>query len=74
MIILLLTFWGTFKLFHNGYVILHSYQQLQKFHFLLCCQNFFIFFLEYATWKVISPFDLVSISLILSDVEHCCYV
>lgn len=44
MIILLIIFWGTSKLFHNGYVILHSYQQLQKFHFLLCCQNFLFSF------------------------------
>ena len=74
MIILLIIFWGTSKLFHNGYVTLHSYQQVQKFHFSTLLPKSFIFFLEYTTWKVISPFDWVSISLILSDVAHYCYV
>ena len=32
--IILLIFWGTSKLFHNGYVILHPYQQVQKFYFV----------------------------------------
>ena len=74
MIILLIMFWETSKLFHNGYVTLHSYQQVQKFHFSTLLPKSFIFFLEYTTWKVISPFDLVSISLKLSDIEHYSYV
>ena len=74
MISLLILFWGTSKLFHNGYVISHSYQQVQKFQFATLLPKSFLFFLEYTTWKVMSLFDLVSISLILSDVEDYSYV
>ena len=74
MISLLILFWGTSKLFHNGYVISHSYQQVQKFQFATLLPKSFLFFLEYTTWKVMSLFDLVSISLILRDVEDYSYV
>ena len=53
MISLLIIFWGTSKLFHNGYVILHSYQQVQNFQFATLLPKSFTFFLKYTTWKVV---------------------
>ena len=44
MIVLLIIFWGTSRLLHNGYVILHPYQQVQKFHFSTLLPTPFIFF------------------------------
>ena len=70
----ILIFWGTSKLFHNGYIIFHSDQKGTKvplLHILanICYFPFIIHILESD-----SLFDLISISLILSDVRHFSYV
>ena len=71
---LLTIFWGTSKLFHNGYAILHSYKQATKVSLLYILANNCYFFLIIYILKCDISFDLVSISLVLSDVEHISYV
>ena len=48
--------------------------RVQMFHFSTFLPTYAILFLSKSSWEAASPFDLVSLSLMLSDVEHFSYV
>lgn len=77
-IVFLVIFSGTSTVFHNGYailIILIPTNRVQKFYFSTSLLASYIYiYIKCASWKVISPFDLVSISLILTDIEHFSYM
>ena len=73
----LIIFGGISKLFHNGHAIFHSYQEGTKVALLhtlasICYFLFIIHILKGGFFVFF--FNLVSISLILSDAENISYI